>query len=263
MRIIWQNRPLVAFSSSVQAARSVRLAAGRTRCAIIRPLPRTSLQELVLLDQRAAGRRAGASPSVGGVLDQASRPRARAASRARPPWPGCSCRRSSRARPRGSMRSNSSVEDPFLAHADRADRHEAARERLRQQHQVGLDAPVLDRPGTGRCGRARSAPRRRRTARRAAGTAAPPRAGSRRPATFTPWPWIGSTMKAATSLPASARSSAARSLNGTRRQSRQQRPEALAEDARRRSATARPWSGRGRRARSTRARRGRSRRGRT
>ena len=36
------------------------------------------------------------------------------------------------------------VEDP-LAHQHRADRHMPARKRLREQHHVGLDVPMLDR----------------------------------------------------------------------------------------------------------------------
>ena len=65
------------------------------------------------------------------------------------------------------------VEHPienFAAHRDRADRHEAARERLGEQHQVG-QGPKCSQARNGRCGRCRTGSRRRSARRVAAAEA--------------------------------------------------------------------------------------------
>ena len=101
----------------------------------------------------------------------------------------------------------------------RGDGHVAAAERLADEHEVRLEAPVLEREPAGRCARARSAPRRARTACRSGGTAPARPADSRRAAGVTMRPWIGSTMKAATSPCRSSRLRArSRSPKGTRAQ---------------------------------------------
>ena len=100
------------------------------------------------------------------------------------------------------------VEDAF-PRQQRADRHVAAGKRLRQEHHVGLDIPVLDREVlTGAAdpvwisSAMNSVPYFRHSA------AAPGKNWS--DGMLTPLPWIGSTMKAATWRDDSACSSAVR-----------------------------------------------------
>ena len=127
--------------------------------ASIAPSPRTSpIAVPALLPARACAR--GSSRRSRRRARRGPPPRTRRARRAPPPArPGCRrrCRRSP-SRPGASM---------ISALAEHARERQPGGDRLRDRDQVGLDAVVLDRRTSGRCGRSRSAPRRRRARSRA------------------------------------------------------------------------------------------------